>query len=78
MAKVIEGLYYSESHEYVKIEGDFAYVGITDYAQNALALLLFVIFARKIWLSAVKGLLWFLSPIVFFSTPLLVIVLPLI
>ena len=36
MAKVIEGLYYSESHEYVKIEGDFAYVGITDYAQNAL------------------------------------------
>ena len=36
MAKVIEGLYYSESHEYVKVEGDFAYVGITDYAQNAL------------------------------------------
>ena len=36
MAKVIEGLYYSESHEYVKVEGEFAYVGITDYAQNAL------------------------------------------
>ena len=36
MAKVIEGLYYSESHEYVKVEGDFAYVGITDYAQHAL------------------------------------------
>ena len=35
MAKVIEGLYYSESHEYVKVEGDFAYVGITDYAQQA-------------------------------------------
>ena len=29
MAKVIEGLFYSESHEYVKVEGDFAYVGIT-------------------------------------------------
>ena len=29
MAKVIEGLYYSESHEYVKVEGDFAYIGIT-------------------------------------------------
>ena len=36
MAKVIEGLYYSESHEYVKIEGEFGYVGISDYAQHAL------------------------------------------
>ena len=42
MAKVIEGLYYSESHEYVKIEGDFAYVGITDYAQNALGTVVYV------------------------------------
>ena len=36
MAKVIEGLFYSESHEYVKVEGDFAYVGITDYAQQTM------------------------------------------
>ena len=36
MAKVIEGLYYSESHEFVKVEGYFCYIGITDYAQNAL------------------------------------------
>lgn len=42
MAKVIEGLYYSESHEYVKIEGYFAYVGITDYAQNALGNVVYV------------------------------------
>lgn len=42
MAKVIEGLYYSESHEYVKIEGDFAYVGITDYAQNALGNVVYI------------------------------------
>ncbi len=28
MAKVIEGLYYSESHEYVKVEGEFAYIGM--------------------------------------------------
>ena len=42
MARVIEGLYYSESHEYVKIEGDFAYVGITDYAQNALGNVVYV------------------------------------
>ena len=42
MAKVIEGLYNSESHEYVKIEGEFAYVGITDYAQNALGNVVYV------------------------------------
>ncbi len=42
MAKVLEGLYYSESHEYVKVEGEFAYVGITDYAQNALGNVVYV------------------------------------
>ena len=42
MANVIEGLYYSESHEYVKVEGDFAYVGITDYAQHALGNVVYV------------------------------------
>lgn len=42
MAKVIEGFYYSESHEYVKVEGEFAYVGITDYAQNALGNVVYV------------------------------------
>ena len=34
MATVMEGLYYAESHEYVKVEGEFGYVGITDYAQH--------------------------------------------
>ena len=42
MAKVIEGLYYSESHEYVKVEGDFAFIGITDYAQHALGNVVYV------------------------------------
>ena len=42
MAKVIEGLYYSESHEFVRVEGDFAYVGITDYAQHALGNIVYV------------------------------------
>lgn len=42
MAKVVEGLYYSESHEYVKVEGNFAYVGITDYAQHALGNVVYV------------------------------------
>lgn len=42
MAKVIEGLYYSESHEFVRVEGDFGYVGITDYAQHALGNIVYV------------------------------------
>ena len=42
MAKVIEGLYYSETHEYVRVEGDYGYIGITDYAQNALGNVVYV------------------------------------
>lgn len=42
MAKVIEGLYYSESHEFVKVEGGFGYIGITDYAQHALGNIVYV------------------------------------
>ena len=42
MAKVIDGLYYSESHEYVRVEGDFGFIGITDYAQNALGNVVYV------------------------------------
>ena len=42
MAKVIEGLYYSESHEYVRVEGDFGYIGITDFAQHALGNVVYV------------------------------------
>ena len=42
MAKTIEGLYYSESHEYVRIEGEYGYIGITDYAQHALGNVVYV------------------------------------
>ncbi len=42
MAKVIEGLYYSESHEYLRVEGEYGYIGITDYAQNALGNVVYV------------------------------------
>ncbi len=42
MAKFIEGLYYSETHEYVRVEGEFAYVGISDYAQHALGNVVYV------------------------------------
>lgn len=42
MAKVIEGLFYSESHEYVKVEGNVGYIGISDYAQHALGNVVYV------------------------------------
>ncbi len=42
MAKVMEGLRYSESHEYVRVEGNYGFVGITDYAQHALGNVVYV------------------------------------
>lgn len=42
MSKTIEGLYYSQSHEWVKVEGNTAFVGITDYAQEALGSVVYV------------------------------------
>jgi glycine cleavage system H protein len=37
-----EGLRYTETHEWVRVEGEVAYVGITDYAQEALGDIVFV------------------------------------
>ncbi len=42
MAKTIDGLYYTESHEYVRVDGDAGYVGITDYAQQQLGNIVYV------------------------------------
>ncbi len=39
---VIKGLYYSNDHEWVKVEGDEAFVGITDYAQEHLGDIVYV------------------------------------
>lgn len=40
--KVVKGLYYSNDHEWVKVEGDEAYVGISDYAQEHLGDIVYV------------------------------------
>ncbi len=40
--KILEGLYYSKDHEWVKVEGEKAYVGITDFAQHALGEIVYV------------------------------------
>ncbi len=42
MSKIVEGLYYTNTHEWVKVEDEFAYVGITDYAQDSLGEIVFV------------------------------------
>ena len=40
--KEIGGILYSKDHEWVKVEGSKAYVGITDYAQKALGDIVYV------------------------------------
>ena len=42
MSKVIEGLLYSESHEWVKVEDGIAVIGITDFAQHEMGDLSYV------------------------------------
>lgn len=34
MSKIAEGLKYSESHEWVKVEGNIAVIGVSDFAQK--------------------------------------------
>jgi glycine cleavage system H protein len=42
MANIPEDLHYSKDHEWVRVEGDIAVVGITDYAQNSLGDVVYV------------------------------------
>ena len=42
MSKVLEGLLYSETHEWVKVEGNIATVGVSDYAQESLGSVVYV------------------------------------
>lgn len=40
--KILKELLYSSDHEWVKVDGDKAYIGITDFAQNSLGEIVFV------------------------------------
>ncbi len=42
MANVPEDLQYSKDHEWLRVEGDVAVIGITDYAQNSLGDVVYV------------------------------------
>ncbi len=44
MSKIPADLRYSKDHEWVRVEGDIAYVGITDYAQDTLGEVVYVEF----------------------------------
>ncbi len=42
MSKIIEGLKYSDTHEWVKVEGDIAVIGVTDFAQKEMGEITYV------------------------------------
>ncbi len=42
MSKIVEGLKYSESHEWVKVEGDIAIIGVSDFAQKEMGEITYV------------------------------------
>lgn len=42
MSKILENLKYAKSHEWVRVEGKMAYVGITDFAQHSLGAVVYV------------------------------------
>ena len=42
MSKIIEGLKYTQEHEWISLEGNTATIGITDFAQSSLGDIVFV------------------------------------
>ena len=40
--KVLKDLYYTKDHEWVKVDGDEGYIGLTDYAQDQLGDIVYV------------------------------------
>ncbi len=42
MSKVVEGLCYNETHEWVKVDGDIATIGVSDFAQKEMGAITYV------------------------------------
>lgn len=40
--KVVKGLFYSKDHEWIRVDGDRAFIGITDFAQESMGDIVFV------------------------------------
>lgn len=47
MTEIREGLFYTETHEWMKREGSYWIVGITDHAQRELTDVVFIEFIKK-------------------------------
>jgi len=47
MANLKEDLFYSETHEWLKVENDYGLIGITDYAQKELGNVVFIELPEK-------------------------------
>ncbi len=43
---VKDGLYYTKTHEWLKVDGDVASIGITDFAQNQMSDIVYVDFPK--------------------------------
>ena len=51
--KVVEGLYYTNDHEWLKVDGDEAYIGLSDFAQDQLEIS-YMLNYRKLMMSLLK------------------------
>ena len=40
--KILDNLFYTESHEWIKVDGENAYIGISDFAQHELGDIVFI------------------------------------
>ena len=48
MAEVREGYFYSKEHDWAKIDAEFAYLGISDYAQDELGEIVYVDYSKDV------------------------------
>lgn len=42
MAVIEKGLYYTEDHEWLKVEGEYGYIGLSDFAQHQLGDIVYI------------------------------------
>lgn len=40
--KIVKGLFYSEDHEWIKVDGDIATIGVSDFAQHELGDIVYI------------------------------------
>jgi len=40
--KIVEGLLYAEDHEWIKVDGDVATIGVTDFAQHEMGDIVYI------------------------------------